>query len=109
MLRKMLRVVRPGGMVAFTLTPRDWRVFLEPLLRLRRLVKETLLVSGGPSGLYRREWIGIRPQKRTVMRLLPEGERKAVMHGDNWLFVARRHSAAHEAMGCEVREKVHFI
>ena len=92
---EMFRVVRPGGTVAFTLTPRDWRVYFEPLLRIRRWLKEMTSVSG-PSGLYRREWIGIRPRKQTIMRLLPLKDRTATQYGENWLFFAHRNSLREE-------------
>jgi SAM-dependent methyltransferase len=105
---EMFRVVRPGGLIAFTLTPRNWRVHLAPLFRLRRWMKE-VLSSGGPCDLYRREWIGIRPRKRTVMRLLPKRGRKAALHGENWLFVARRNCLKYEASDEEIGQKAKLV
>jgi SAM-dependent methyltransferase len=88
-LREMIRVVRPGGLVAFTLTPRSWHTPLEPLFRARRWLKERL-DGGGPRGLYQRAWLGIRPSRRTVRLLSPLPLQHTLLHGDKWLFHARK-------------------
>ena len=56
-LTEMRRVVKPGGIIAFTLSPRSWDDALRPVLRVHRWLREKI-ASGGPRGLYRREWIG---------------------------------------------------
>jgi SAM-dependent methyltransferase len=88
-VREMIRVARPGGTVAFTLTPRTWQTPLESLFRARRWVKERLS-GGGPRGLYQRAWLGIRPSRDTVRRLVPVSVQDALLHGDKWLFHCRK-------------------
>jgi ubiquinone/menaquinone biosynthesis C-methylase UbiE len=91
-LREMLRVARPGGLVAFTLTPRTWHTSIEILFRARRWLKERR-AGRGPRGLYQREWVGIRPARGTVQRLSPVPLTESVMHGDKWLFHCRKETA----------------
>ena len=88
-LREMVRVARPGGLMAFTLTPRSWHTRLESLFRARRWLKERL-DGGGPRGLYQRAWLGIRPNRETVRRLVPIPIQDTLLHGDKWLFHARK-------------------
>ncbi len=83
-LLEMQRVAKPGALIAFTLVPRTWRVMLLPVLRARRWIMEQISQSG-PRGLYRSEWVGIRPSASDVMRLLP-GLTQTTLHGDKWLF-----------------------
>jgi len=85
---EMRRVVKPGGTLAFTLSPRTWGDRLRGLLRAKRWLHEQL-VRGGPRGLYRREWIGIRPRRDTVLALSPVPLAFAPLHGDKWLFWGR--------------------
>lgn len=88
-LREMARVARPGGLIAFTLTPRTWHARIETLFRLRRWLEERLHVRG-PRGLYQRAWVGIRPGQATVRRLSPVPIRDVLLHGDKWLFQGRK-------------------
>ena len=85
---EMSRVVKAGGTIAFTLSPRTWDDALRPLLRVKRWLREQL-VPGGPRGLYQREWIGIRPRRDAVLALSPLPLAWAPLHGDKWLFWAR--------------------
>jgi len=85
-LREMARVCRPGGRIAFTLTPRSWTTRLLPLLRVQRWMREALGIVEGPRGLYRREWTGIRPTSRRVLRMSLVPLRQKLLHGDKWLF-----------------------
>lgn len=83
------RVLRPGGVLIFTLTPRTWRDQLAPILRVRRWLVE-LRSNGGPRGLYKSEWYGIRPGREEVGRLGPIELKPSALHGDKWLFFGRR-------------------
>jgi len=85
---EMARVVKSGGTIAFTLSPRTWDDALRPVLRVKRWLREQL-VPGGPRGLYQREWIGIRPRRDAVLALSPLPLDWAPLHGDKWLFWAR--------------------
>lgn len=79
-LCEMTRVSR--GMIAFTLSPRDWRTYLLPVLRVRSWMRD----GKGPRGIYKREWTGIRPRKSTVLALSPLPLQFSVLHGDKWFF-----------------------
>jgi len=92
-LQEMLRVARPGGLIAFTLTPRTWHARLAILFQIRRWLKERLHV-GGPRGLYQRAWLGIRPSRTTVRGLSPVPMQDAELHGDKWLFHCRKDPGA---------------
>jgi SAM-dependent methyltransferase len=85
---EMRRVLKPGGTLAFTLSPRTWGDRLRPVLRAKRWLREQLLRSG-PRGLYQPEWIGIRPGRDTVLALSPVPLAFAPLHGDKWLFWGR--------------------
>jgi SAM-dependent methyltransferase len=87
-LREMMRVAKPGTIIAFTMTPRTINDWLLPALRLRRRLKETLH-SDGPKGLYRTEWVGIRLTEKNVRRLCPVPLSRMTLHGDKWLFYGR--------------------
>jgi SAM-dependent methyltransferase len=68
---EMYRVTMPGGTIAFTFSSRDWTAWLMPLLRARAYLREHLLWNRSPKGLYRKEWVGIRPSHSAVLRLSP--------------------------------------
>jgi SAM-dependent methyltransferase len=87
-LREMERVVKPSGLIAFTLTPRDWRHHLRPIIRARRWAKERIRPDG-PRELYRHEWLGIRPTAEKVRTLSPISLVQRVLYGDKWLFYGR--------------------
>lgn len=69
-LSEMHRVAKPGRTLAFTLSRRDWRVWLLPCLRVRAYLRERFS-RGGPKGVYRKEWVGIRPSASAVRHLSP--------------------------------------
>jgi SAM-dependent methyltransferase len=69
-LTEMQRVTTPGGIIAFTLVPRDWTAWLLPCLRIRAYFRERFS-SGGPKGVYRKEWVGIRPATSAVDGICP--------------------------------------
>lgn len=90
-LNEMVRVAKPGGIIAFTLTPRTWRVYLRPVSQLRRWLIERF-ANGGPTNLYRHAWLGIRPSKKAVEAAIPVTLKWSTLHGDKWLFVGRKGS-----------------
>jgi SAM-dependent methyltransferase len=87
-LAEMKRVVKPGGMIAFTLSPRTWDDALRPVLRVKHWLREKISKKG-PRGLYQREWIGIRPRRDAVHALSPVPLQFIPLHGDKWLFWGR--------------------
>lgn len=84
-----LRVLKPGGMLIFTMTPRTWRDSIAIALRARRWLVERRSTNG-PRGLYRNEWYGIRPTLREIESLCPIKTRNILLHGDKWLFFGSR-------------------
>ena len=58
-LNTAARVLKPGGKLIFTMTPRTWRDSIAFALRTRRWLVERRS-SQGPRGLYRNKWYGIR-------------------------------------------------
>jgi ubiquinone/menaquinone biosynthesis C-methylase UbiE len=84
-LEEMARVAKPDGLKVFTLSPRDWRVHLRPLLKIRARLRERLSPSG-PKGLWRQEWYGIRPSKAEVREMTPWALQMTNLHADKWLF-----------------------
>lgn len=88
-LEAAVRVLRPGGLLVFTLTPVNWRHHLGFALRARRWLMELAGIEG-PHGLYKREWYGIRPTKKDVQMLCPIELAETDLHGDKWLFYGRR-------------------
>jgi SAM-dependent methyltransferase len=87
-LKEMMRVARPNAMKAFTLSPRDWRVHLRPLLKVRAQIRERLS-RYGPQGLWTQDWYGIRPSRAEVLRLTPWPVDSTTLHADKWLFWGR--------------------
>jgi SAM-dependent methyltransferase len=69
-LVEMCRVAKPGSLMAFTLTARDWNTWLLPILRTRAYLREHLL-RAGPKGVYRKEWVGITPSSSVVSGISP--------------------------------------
>ncbi len=88
-LIEMHRVTKPGGILAFTLVPRDWRTLLLPALRIRAYFRERLL-SGGPKGCYRKEWVGIRPSASVVCCIAPTRLEHHQLDGGRMLYFGRR-------------------
>lgn len=88
-LVEMRRVTKPGGMIAFTLTPRDWKIWLMPALRFRAYLRERMSMTHGPKGIYRKEWVGIRPSASKVATLspIPLGQRR--LDTDRILYFGR--------------------
>jgi SAM-dependent methyltransferase len=95
-LAEMVRVAKPGSLVAFTLSPRTWDDALRPVLRVKRWLRETI-APDGPRGLYQREWIGIRPRRDAVHALSPVALEFTPLHGDKWLFWGRAPGAADQS------------
>jgi ubiquinone/menaquinone biosynthesis C-methylase UbiE len=83
------RVLKPGGALIFTMTPRTWRDSIAFALRARRWMVERRS-SQGPRGLYRNEWYGIRPSIKEIESLCPIKTRELLLHGDKWLFFGMR-------------------
>jgi ubiquinone/menaquinone biosynthesis C-methylase UbiE len=69
-LAEMARVTKPGSLVAFTLSPRDWSAWMLPIFRAKAFFREHLS-KNGPKGTYRKEWIGIRPSPAVVADISP--------------------------------------
>ena len=59
------RVLRPGGRLIFTYSHRKMVDVFRPLIRARARLREVLY--GGPKGLYRHEWLGIRLTRAQAM------------------------------------------
>lgn len=88
-LTEMRRVTKTGGMIAFTLSPRDWKAWLLPLLRLRAYMRERIQ-SGGPIGVYKKEWVGIRPRTSSVYRISPVRLDRCALDAGRILYFGRR-------------------
>jgi len=88
-LVEMSRVAKSNATIAFSLSPRDWRVHLRLLSQVRAWIREKI-TSQGPRGLWKREWCGIRPSIDKVRRLSPLPLKQCQLHGDKWLFWAQR-------------------
>jgi len=86
-LYEMMRVIRKGGIIAFTLEQRTPADSFQLVLRLRRRIIE-LIRPSGPTELYRREWVGIRPKPRAVVARCPVSVGHSNFHG-KWLFSGR--------------------
>lgn len=67
---EMNRIAKPGSLIAFTLTPRDWKVWLMPVLRARAYLRAHLF-GGAPKGVHRKEWTGIRPSASVISGISP--------------------------------------
>jgi ubiquinone/menaquinone biosynthesis C-methylase UbiE len=88
-LNTAARVLKPGGRLIFTMTPRTWRDSIAFALRIRRWLVERRTAQG-PRGLYRHEWYGIRPTIQEIESLSPIKTKNILLHGDKWLFVGTR-------------------
>jgi SAM-dependent methyltransferase len=88
-LNTAARVLKPGGMLIFTMTPRTWRDSIAFALRMRRWLVERRSAQG-PRGLYRNEWYGIRPTVQEIERLCPIKIKSTLLHGDKLLFYGTR-------------------
>jgi SAM-dependent methyltransferase len=88
-LREMVRVAKPGALIVFTTVPRDWRTWLLPAARLRAALSSPFR-RGGPSGLYRKEWTGIRPSRGRIRSLSLIPLEHATLDSERWLFWGRR-------------------
>jgi ubiquinone/menaquinone biosynthesis C-methylase UbiE len=88
-LNTAARVLKPGGRLIFTMTPRTWRDSVAFALRARRWLVERRS-SQGPRGLYRNEWYGIRPTIQEIGNLSRIKTKTLVLHGDKWLFFGTR-------------------
>jgi ubiquinone/menaquinone biosynthesis C-methylase UbiE len=88
-LEDMVRVAKAGATIAFTLVPRTMTDNLMPLVRARAYLRERL-GRQGPRGVYRREWIGIRPRLSCVYGIAPIPLTRVSLFGDQWLFFGRK-------------------
>jgi ubiquinone/menaquinone biosynthesis C-methylase UbiE len=88
-LKTAARVLKPGGRLIFTMTPRTWRDSIAFALRWRRWLVERRSAQG-PRGLYRSEWYGIRPTIQEIENLSPIKTKNMLLHGDKWLFFGTR-------------------
>src|ERR1700722_3800757 len=88
-LNTAARVLKPGGRLIFTMTPRTWRDSIAFALRMRRWLVERR-TSQGPRGLYRNEWYGIRPTVAEIEGLSPIKTKNLLLHGDKLLFFGTR-------------------
>lgn len=87
-LVEMNRVIKPGCTVAFTLSPRNWVFWLFPALRLRAYLREHLL-HRGPKGVYRKEWIGIRPSASVLSQISPLRLQRTPLDAGRILYFGR--------------------
>jgi SAM-dependent methyltransferase len=87
-LTEMHRVTKPGGLIAFTLVPRDWRTWLLPVLRVRAYLRERFS-RRGPKGVYRKEWVGIRPSASAVFGISPIRLDHRRLDGGRMLYFGR--------------------
>jgi SAM-dependent methyltransferase len=88
-LTEMCRITKSGGMIAFTLCPRDWTTWLLPLLRLRAYFRERLSIKGGPRGVFRKEWVGIRPKTSVVLRMSAIPLNRQILDAGRILYFGR--------------------
>jgi ubiquinone/menaquinone biosynthesis C-methylase UbiE len=87
-IREMIRVTKKGGLIAFTLTMRNWQYYLLPLLRIRAYLRQRISEKG-PKGVFRRAWTGIRPSQATVLKITPIPLECVTIHRDKWLFFGK--------------------
>lgn len=87
-LIEMQRVTKPGGIMAFTIVPRDWAAWVMPALRAKAYLRERLL-HRGPKGTYRKEWVGIRPAPSVISRIAPLPLQHCVLPGEQVLYFGR--------------------
>jgi len=88
-LTEMHRVTKPGSIVAFTLVPRDWTAWLLPGLRVRAYFRERFS-GGGPRGVCRKEWVGIRPSACAVRGISAMRLDHCLLDGERMLYFWRR-------------------
>jgi len=88
-LTEMHRVTKPGSIIAFTLVPRDWTAWLLPGLRVRAYFRERFS-GGGPRGVCRKEWVGIRPSASAVRGISPMRLDHCLLDGERMLYFGRR-------------------
>jgi len=83
-LAEMARVAKSGAMMAFTTSEADWKWKLLPLMRAKGFVKSKL--GWQPPGLYKMEWLGIRPAPREVRARSPIALERADLGAGRWLY-----------------------
>jgi ubiquinone/menaquinone biosynthesis C-methylase UbiE len=88
-LAEMHRVTKPGGIIAFTLVPRDWTTWLLPAFRVRAYFRERFS-TGGAKGVYRKEWVGIRPSASAVCGVSPIRLDHRALDAHRMLYFGRR-------------------
>lgn len=75
--------------MAFTLVPRDWRYFMMPAMRIRAYLRQKIS-SAGPKGVYRKEWVGIRPSASTVYEISPVKLESCALDTGRMIYFGRR-------------------
>jgi len=88
-LAEMRRVIKSGGMIAFTLVARDLTTWLLPVFRVRAYLRERFS-RGGPKGIYRKDWVGIRPGVAAVCDMSPVRLNQRMLGGGRVLYFGRR-------------------
>jgi SAM-dependent methyltransferase len=88
-LSEMRRITKRKGMIAFTLSERDWSTWLLPAMRVRAYFRERLS-RGGPKGVYRKEWVGIRPSNSDVSRMIDMRFEHHSLGGGRDIYFARK-------------------
>ncbi len=92
-LVEMLRVTKPGGLIVFTTSPKDWRSLLLPLARTRGALRAAWRATG-PRDTYKKEWVGIRPSRKRVERLCPVPLQFHELPHGRWLYWGRKLAGA---------------
>lgn len=88
-LCEMMRVAKPGGVIAFTVCQRDWKWSLLPLMRARGFVKSKLGLQ--PPDLYKKEWLGIRPSISQIQKMCSLPLSVKALGGDRTLLWSVAH------------------
>ncbi|MGB6877312.1 MAG: class I SAM-dependent methyltransferase [Candidatus Acidiferrales bacterium] len=83
-LREMMRVTKPGGIIAFTTGSRDWKDSFLAAIRVKAFLKGMLGLQ--PAGLHKTAWLGIRPSRRQVEAICPFPIAFTALKNGRWLY-----------------------
>lgn len=86
-LREMMRVAKPGGLIAFTTCAREWKDSLVGAIRVKAFLKGMLGLQ--PPGLHTTAWLGIRPSRHEVESVCPFPLSFVPLKNDRWLYYSR--------------------